>query len=167
MKDAEIPAAWSQVAADIMVSKYFRKAGVPQKDADGQPVTDFDGNPITGPERSAKDVFDRLAETWAHWGREHGYFDTDEDVQAFEDELKYMLAHQMAAPNSPQWFNTGLFHKYDIMGSPQGFWFVDEESGELTSSPDAYSRPAPTHVSSRLSTTIWCQRGRHHGPMGP
>ena len=143
MKDAEIPAAWSQVAADIMVSKYFRKAGVPQTDDDGNPVTDFDGNPITGPERSAKDVINRLAETWAHWGEEYGYFETSDDVQAFEDELKYMLANQMAAPNSPQWFNTGLFHKYGITGSKQGFWFVDEENGELLPSPDAYSRPAP------------------------
>ena len=143
MKDAEIPAAWSQVAADIMVSKYFRKAGVPQTDKDGEPITDFDGNPILGPERSAKDVFDRLAETWRHWGEKYDYFATSEDARAFEDELKYMLAHQMAAPNSPQWFNTGLFHKYGITGSPQGFWFVDEESGELLPSPDAYSRPAP------------------------
>ena len=135
MKDAEIPAAWSQVAADIMVSKYFRKAGVPQSDKDG--------NPILGPERSAKDVFNRLAETWRHWGEQYNYFASDEDAQAFEDELKYMLANQMTAPNSPQWFNTGLFHSYGITGSPQGFWFVDEESGELTSSPDAYSRPAP------------------------
>ena len=143
MKDAEIPAAWSQVAADIMVSKYFRKAGVPQSDKDGTPITDFDDNPILGPERSAKDVFNRLAETWRHWGEQYNYFATAEDAQAFEDELKYMLANQMAAPNSPQWFNTGLFHSYGITGSPQGFWFVDEESGELTSSPDAYSRPAP------------------------
>ena len=143
MNDAEIPAQFSQVATDIIVSKYFRKAGVPQTDSNGEPITDFDGNPITGPERSAKDVFNRLAETWRHWGEEYGYFATAEDAQAFEDELKYMLANQMAAPNSPQWFNTGLFHKYGITGTKQGFWFVDEETGELTESEDAYSRPAP------------------------
>ena len=143
MTDAEIPAGWSQVAADIMVSKYFRKAGVPQVDADGNPVLDEDGNPVTGPEQSAKQVFDRLAGTWRWWGENHGYFAAADDAQAFEDELKYMLATQMAAPNSPQWFNTGLHHSYGLTGPAQGFWYVDPESDELVSSPDSYSRPAP------------------------
>jgi len=83
MTDAEIPAGWSQVAADIMVSKYFRKAGVPQVDADGNPVLDEDGNPVTGPEQSSKQVFDRLAGTWRWWGEKHGYFATGDDAQAF------------------------------------------------------------------------------------
>ena len=143
MKDAEVPSAWSQVATDIIVSKYFRKAGVPQVDGHGSPIIDHEGNPLPGSEHSAKDVFDRLAETWRHWGETYGYFDTDADAQTFEDELKYMLANQMAAPNSPQWFNTGLAHKYGITGTPQGFWYVDEETGDLAPSPDAYSRPAP------------------------
>ncbi len=143
MTGAEIPANFSQVASDIMVSKYFRKAGVPQVDDEGNPITDDDGNVVTGPERSAKQVFDRLAGTWRHWGQTHGYFASDADAQAFEDELKYMLANQMAAPNSPQWFNTGLAHAYGITGNPQGFWFVDPETEELAPSPDAYSRPAP------------------------
>jgi ribonucleoside-diphosphate reductase alpha chain len=143
MKDAEIPAGWSQVAADIMVSKYFRKAGVPQLDESGEPVTDDSGEPVTGPERSARQVFDRLAGTWRWWGENHGYFATDDDAQAFEDELKYMLATQMAAPNSPQWFNTGLHHAYGLTGPAQGFWYVDPETEELVSSPDSYSRPAP------------------------
>ena len=143
MRDAEVPSAWSQVATDIIVSKYFRKAGVPQVDHNGAPIVDSDGNPPLGSERSAKDVFDRLAQTWRHWGEEYGYFDTVSDAQAFEDELKHMLANQMAAPNSPQWFNTGLAHKYGITGTPQGFWYTDEETGELVPSPDAYSRPAP------------------------
>ena len=118
MQDAEVPASWSQVATDIIVSKYFRKAGVPQ-------VKD-EGEPVLGSERSAKDVFNRLAETWRHWGETYGYFASSADAQGFEDEIKYMLAHQMAAPNSPQWFNTGLAHKYGISGTPQGFWYVDE-----------------------------------------
>ena len=143
MANAEIPASFSQVAADIMVSKYFRKAGVPQRDENGDPILDADGNPVTGPEQSSKDVFNRLAETWRWWGENYGYFDTADDAQAFEDELKYMLANQMAAPNSPQWFNTGLAHKYGITGSAQGFWFVDEEDEQLSPSPDSYSRPAP------------------------
>ncbi len=143
MKDAEIPDQWSQVAADIMVSKYFRKAGVPQLDETGNPLLDDDGEPVLGPERSARQVIDRLASTWRWWGERHGYFATSSDADAFEDELAYMLLHQMAAPNSPQWFNTGLHHRYGIAGPPQGFWYVDPETEELTASPDSYSRPAP------------------------
>jgi ribonucleoside-diphosphate reductase alpha chain len=143
MTGAEIPANFSQVASDIMVSKYFRKAGVPQYDESGDVITDENGEVVTGPERSAKQVFNRLAGTWRHWGQTHNYFASDDDAQAFEDELKYMLANQMAAPNSPQWFNTGLAHAYGITGNPQGFWFVDPETEQLAPSPDAYSRPAP------------------------
>jgi len=143
MLDAEIPDAWSQVAADIMVSKYFRKAGVPQFDDDGNAIVDHNGDPVTGPERSARQVIDRLAATWRMWGEDNGYFASDEDAQIFEDELAYMLLHQMAAPNSPQWFNTGLNHRYGITGPEQGFWFVDPETDTLTASPDSYSRPSP------------------------
>ncbi len=143
MKDAEIPASWSQVASDIMVSKYFRKAGIPQFDEDGNQVFDESGQPVLGPERSARQVFNRLASTWRHWGEKEGYFATDDDAQAFEDELKHMLANQMAAPNSPQWFNTGLNHAYGLTGPAQGFWYVDGEDGELKASPDSYSRPSP------------------------
>ena len=143
MKGAEVPADWSQVAADIMVSKYFRKAGVPQYDENGEPIRDETGEVVTGPERSARQVFDRLASTWRHWGEKGGYFASAEDAQAFEDEIKYMLATQMAAPNSPQWFNTGLYHAYGITGPAQGFWYVDPETDEVVPSPDSYSRPAP------------------------
>jgi ribonucleoside-diphosphate reductase alpha chain len=143
MTDAEIPARWSQVASDIMVSKYFRKAGVPQCDDEGNQLFDDDGHPELGPERSSKQVFDRLAGTWRHWGEQEGYFASTADAEAFEDELKYMLAAQIAAPNSPQWFNTGLHHAYDITGPAQGFWYVDPETEKLMESPDSYSRPAP------------------------
>jgi len=143
MEDAEVPAAWSQVAADIMVSKYFRKAGVPQRDAAGELLVDEAGEPALGPERSARQVIDRLASTWRWWGEQNGYFASSDDAQAFEDELAYMLLHQMAAPNSPQWFNTGLHHRYGIEGVAQGFWYVDPETGENVESPDSYSRPAP------------------------
>jgi ribonucleoside-diphosphate reductase alpha chain len=158
MTDAEIPAGWSQVATDIMVSKYFRKAGVPQVDEAGEPLADGDGNRATGPERSAKQVFDRLAGTWRWWGENHGYFATPSDAQAFEDELKYMLATQMAAPNSPQWFNTGLHHAYGLTGPAQGFWYVDPETEELVASPDSYSRPAP-HACFPAGTRIWVRDG--------
>ncbi len=143
MTNAEVPTQWSQVAADIMVSKYFRKAGVPQFDEHGNQVFDESGEPVLGPERSARQVIDRLASTWRWWGEEHGYFASATDAQIFEDELAYMLLHQMAAPNSPQWFNTGLHHRYDISGPEQGFWFVDPETEEVAVSEDSYSRPSP------------------------
>jgi ribonucleoside-diphosphate reductase alpha chain len=142
MKDAEIPRRWSQVAADIMVSKYFRKAGVPQTDG-GDPMLDAEGNPVLGSERSARQVIDRLASTWRWWGQRHGYFDSDEDADSFQAEIAYMLVHQMAAPNSPQWFNTGLNHAYGLTGTAQGFWYVDPDTGRLVPSPDSYTRPAP------------------------
>jgi adenosylcobalamin-dependent ribonucleoside-diphosphate reductase len=143
VKDAEVPASWSQVATDIVVSKYFRKAGVPQVDADGNPVLDENGDPVLGSETSGRQVFDRLATTWRWWGERHGYFASPADAQAYEDEMKYMLANQIASPNSPQWFNTGLAHAYGITGTPQGFWFVDPTTGEMTESPDSYTHPAP------------------------
>ncbi|MGB7860814.1 MAG: vitamin B12-dependent ribonucleotide reductase, partial [Acidimicrobiia bacterium] len=143
MKDAEIPAQWSQVASDIMVSKYFRKAGVPQFDDAGNQIFDDQGQPVTGPERSAKQVFNRLAGTWRHWGEKEGYFSSTADAEAFEDDLRYMLANQMAAPNSPQWFNTGLNWSYGLTGPAQGFWYVDGADGQMKASPDSYSRPSP------------------------
>jgi ribonucleoside-diphosphate reductase alpha chain len=143
MNDAEIPRQWSQLATDIMVSKYFRKAGVPQTDANGQPLRDTNGNPVTGPEKSAREVIHRLAGCWRYWGEKHGYFDTKEDAQAFYDELAYMMLHQMCAPNSPQWFNTGLHWAYGITGPAQGHYYCDPRSGEVLKSKDAYSRPQP------------------------
>src|SRR3954462_9377051 len=143
MNDAEIPVTWSQLATDIVVSKYFRKAGVPQVDENGQPVRDGEGNVVTGPEKSAKQVVNRLAGCWRYWGEKHGYFDTAEDAQAFYDELSHMLLHQMCAPNSPQWFNTGLNWAYGITGPAQGHFYCDPRSGELLKSKDAYSHPQP------------------------
>src|SRR6187551_3229232 len=129
MNDAEIPKQWSQLATDIMVSKYFRKAGVPQTDpANGLPMTDASGKVVTGPEKSAKQVINRLAGCWREWGESHGYFDSPADATAFYDELVYMLLHQMCAPNSPQWFNTGLHFAYNITGPAQGHFYVDPNS---------------------------------------
>ncbi len=143
MNDAQVPKAWSQLATDIMVSKYFRKAGVPQFDQDGKVVKDDQGNTVTGPERSAKQVIHRLAGCWRHWGDQYGYFDSAEDGQAFYDELCHMLLNQMAAPNSPQWFNTGLNWAYDINGPAQGHSYVDPDTGQLKKSEDAYTHPQP------------------------
>ncbi len=143
MTDAEVPEPWSQVATDIVVSKYFRKAGVPQYDEQGNPIRDEHGQPVLGPERSVRQVVRRLVGCWRDWGERYGYFATPEDAQAFEDELTYMLLHQMAAPNSPQWFNTGLYWAYGITGPAQGHAYVDPDTGELKKSADAYSRPTP------------------------
>ena len=143
MNDARVPSSWSQLATDIMVSKYFRKAGVPQVDEHGEPQRDSNGKVITGPERSAQQVINRVAGCWRHWGETHGYFDTPEDAQAFYDELCHMMLHQMAAPNSPQWFNTGLNWAYGISGPAQGHWVCDPETGEAKLASDAYSHPQP------------------------
>src|SRR5437762_2537191 len=144
MNDAEIPAQWSQLATDIMVSKYFRKAGVPVTDpASGQVLRDSAGNVVTGPEKSAKQVVNRLAGCWRHWGEKYGYFDSSEDAQAFYDELAYMLLHQMCAPNSPQWFNTGLNFAYGITGPAQGHYYCDPRTGETLRAKDAYSHSQP------------------------
>ena len=143
MKDARVPAGWSQLATDIMVSKYFRKAGVPQFDDAGQPITDENGNPVTGPERSAKQVIHRLAGCWRHWGEKYGYFESADDGKAFYDELCYMLVNQIAAPNSPQWFNTGLNFAYGMTGPAQGHYHVDPETGDTVLAKDAYTHPQP------------------------
>jgi ribonucleoside-diphosphate reductase alpha chain len=143
MKNVEVPTSWSQVATDILAQKYFRKAGVPQKDAAGQLILDENGNLKTGPESSIKQVAHRLAGCWRHWGEKHHYFATPEDGQRFYDEVAYMLLTQTAAPNSPQWFNTGLQFAYGITGPAQGHYYVDPDTKQLTRSQDAYTRPAP------------------------
>src|SRR5690606_28221573 len=112
--DVEVPEFWSQTATDILAQKYLRRRDVPQ---DGKPG-------VTGGENSVRQVVDRLAGCWRHWGESLGYFDTPADAQAFYDELVFMLLRQMAAPNSPQWFNTGLNWKYVITGSAQGHYYL-------------------------------------------
>ncbi len=133
MDDAEVPESWSQLATDIMVSKYFRKAGIPQEGQAGK----------TGPEKSAKQVIHRLAGCWKFWGEKHNYFDTPNDAKAFYDELVHMLVHQMAAPNSPQWFNTGLNFAYGITGPAQGHFVPDPYTGKVDLAKDAYTHPQP------------------------
>ena len=143
MKDAWIPKQWSQLATDIMVSKYFRKAGVPQINDEGEPLTGKNGEPTLGPERSARQVIHRLAGCWRAWGEKHDYFDSSEDADAFYDELCWMMLNQVAAPNSPQWFNTGLHWAYGVSGPPQGHWVNDPGTGRQMLADDAYSHPQP------------------------
>ncbi len=152
LDDVEVPSSWSQVASDVIAQKYFRKAGVPvsvkKVKEKGVPsflwrsVPESADTPRTG-EMSSKQVFDRLAGAWAYWGWKGGYFTTEEDAQAYFDEMRFMLATQKAAPNSPQWFNTGLHWAYGIDGPSQGHYYVDYKSGELTKSTSAYEHPQP------------------------
>jgi ribonucleoside-diphosphate reductase alpha chain len=143
MDDAEVPETWSQLATDIMVSKYFRKAGIPVLDEAGKPKLDEHGKAVTGPEKSARQVIHRLAGCWRYWGEKHNYFDTPSDAKAFYDELVYMMVHQMAAPNSPQWFNTGLQFAYGITGPAQGHFVPDPYTGKVDLAKDAYTHPQP------------------------
>ncbi|MEW6543310.1 MAG: LAGLIDADG family homing endonuclease [Nitrospirota bacterium] len=143
LDDIAVPEHWSQLAVDILAQKYFRKAGVPQVGPDGKPLVGSDGKPVLGGERDARQVFDRLAGCWTHWGKSHGYFKTEEDAAAFYDELCHMLARQMAAPNSPQWFNTGLHHAYGLSGPAQGHYYVDPKTKKMVKASNAFEHPQP------------------------
>jgi ribonucleoside-diphosphate reductase alpha chain len=151
LDDCEIPASWSQVASDVIAQKYFRKAGVPSavKKVKEKGVPEFLWKSVPakdatfGGETSAKQVFDRLAGAWTYWGWKGGYFTTEADARAYFDEMRYMLATQRAAPNSPQWFNTGLHWAYGIDGPAQGHYYVDYQTGELTKSASSYEHPQP------------------------
>src|SRR5947208_14292470 len=136
MKDLLAPEHWSQVAVDILAQKYFRRAGVPARTErvaeDGVPEWAQRSRPADpqapAGETDARQVFRRLAGCWTYWGWKGGYFSSEADARAFCDETCYMLAAQMAAPNSPQWFNTGLSWAYGLEGPPQGHYFVDPAS---------------------------------------
>ncbi len=159
LEDIAVPAAWSQVASDIIAQKYFRKAGVPARlksveentvpswlwrsEADLDALAELPKEERYGPERDARQVFDRLAGTWTYWGWKGGYFDSERDARAFFDELRSMLATQQCAPNSPQWFNTGIHWAYGIDGPGQGHHYVDFETGKLTRSKSSYEHPQP------------------------
>ena len=155
LEGVEVPESWSQVAADVIAQKYFRKAGVPDKlvkvEEEGMPeflwrsvpAADASFDADYNGEISSKQVFDRLAGAWAYWGWKGGMFDTEADAQAYHDEMRFMLANQMAAPNSPQWFNTGLHWAYGIDGPSQGHYYVDYRTGNLVKSDSAYEHPQP------------------------
>ncbi|MFV0245422.1 MAG: adenosylcobalamin-dependent ribonucleoside-diphosphate reductase, partial [Qingshengfaniella sp.] len=159
LDDIEVPDSWSQVASDVLAQKYFRKAGVAAKlkKVREKGVPEFlwrsvpdqaaldklpEAERFSG-ETSARQVFDRLAGAWAYWGWKGGYFTAESDARAYYDEMRYMLATQRAAPNSPQWFNTGLHWAYGIDGPSQGHFYVDYKTGKLTKSASAYEHPQP------------------------
>ena len=155
----EVPANYSQVAADIIAQKYFRKAGVPvflkkveeenvpawlyRSEPDTEKLNELPENERFKGEESAKQVYDRLAGTWTYWGWKGNYFSTEEDAKIYFDEMRYMLAAQMCAPNSPQWFNTGLHWAYGIDGPSQGHYYVDFKTKKLIQSKSSYEHPQP------------------------
>jgi ribonucleoside-diphosphate reductase alpha chain len=155
----KVPVAWTQVAADVLAQKYFRKAGIPaalkpvvdkdipewlwRKESDDEALDKLPESERTTQETDSRQVFDRLAGTWTYWGWKGGYFDSESDAGAYYDEMRHMLATQMGAPNSPQWFNTGLHWAYGIDGPGQGHHYVDHETGEVCRSTSAYERPQP------------------------
>ncbi|MEM8754705.1 MAG: vitamin B12-dependent ribonucleotide reductase, partial [Pseudomonadota bacterium] len=159
LDDVDVPARWSQVASDVLAQKYFRKAGVPaaSKPVKEKGVPSFLWRSVPdekalaklpeeerfGGETDSRQVFDRLAGAWTYWGWKGGYFSDEADARAYYDEMRFMLATQMAAPNSPQWFNTGLHWAYGIDGPGQGHHYVDYKTGKLTRSDSAYEHPQP------------------------
>ena len=156
-KDVMVPAVWSQVAVDVLAQKYCRKAGVPTRTvrvgeegvpewlsrsvADGTALDTLSRDDQFGPERDARQVFNRMAGCWTYWGWKHGYFDTENDAQIYYDEMCAMLARQIGAPNSPQWFNTGLHWAYGISGPAQGHWYVDPGDHMPKPSADTFTHP--------------------------
>ena len=159
LENVEVPSSWSQVATDIVAQKYFRKAGVPaalkrveepgvpgflqRSVADEEALAQMPEELRYGSETSARQVFDRLAGTWAYWGWKEGHLSNEADARSYFDEMRYMLARQMAAPNSPQWFNTGLHWAYGIDGPGQGHFYFDPARGEAVESDSSYERPQP------------------------
>ena len=159
MKGIDVPADWSQVAADVLAQKYFRRAGVPARlvkvaepdvpewlwrsQPDEGALASLPEAERYGSERSSRQIFERMAGAWTYWGWRGGYFDSEDDARAFHDEHCYMLAAQICAPNSPQWFNTGLHWAYGIDGPGQGHWYVDHRDGVSYQSESAYERPQP------------------------
>ncbi|MDR1057049.1 MAG: vitamin B12-dependent ribonucleotide reductase [Coxiellaceae bacterium] len=158
-EDLEIPANWSQMATDIIAQKYLRKSGVPirtkkviesevpewlqHSEIDQKELAKLDPDKRYQSEKSVKDVCHRLAGTWTYWGWKYNYFSSEDDAKSYYDEIIFMLVNQMAAPNSPQWFNTGLNWAYGITGPAQGHYYAEPKTGEIKKSADAYSRPQP------------------------
>ncbi len=173
-KDVMVPASWSQVAVDVLAQKYCRKAGIPKATlrvaeedvpewlqrsiADGPALDALSRDDQFGYERDARQVFNRMAGCWTYWGWKHGYFDSENDAQIYYDEMCAMLARQIGAPNSPQWFNTGLHWAYGISGPAQGHWYVDAADGVAKASHDTYSHPQVS-ACFPTDTLIWTETG--------
>ena len=183
LENIEVPETWSQVASDVLAQKYFRKAGVPArlKKVEENDVPSWLWRSVPdeaalaalpedqrfGSEISSKQVFDRLAGCWTYWGWKGGYFSSEEDAQAFYDELRFMLANQMVAPNSPQWFNTGLHWAYGIDGPSQGHYLRGPQDRQADQVQVVLRAPAAACLLHPGRRGRPGERGRHHGPVGP
>ena len=159
VEGVKLPSGFSGVPGKVCAQKYLRKAGVPKHlrkvPEDGVPVwlqrstpdherlQTLDAGNRMGGETDGRELFRRLAGTWTYWGWKYGYFASEADARAYFDEMCYLIASQRSAPNSPQWFNTGLHWAYGIEGPAQGHSFVDPETGELEFSTNAYEHPQP------------------------
>ncbi len=122
-RNVEVPKDWSMTATNIVASKYFHgKPGTPER------------------ETSVRQLVSRVADTISEWGREGGYFLTEEDAEIFHDELTHLLVRQKAAFNSPVWFNCGLWHKYQRSSKGNG-WYWDEATGGVKRETEAYRHP--------------------------
>ena len=159
--NVEVPNFWSQVSTDILAQKYFRKAGVPLKDAQGNLLYDENGKVITGGETSIKQVAHRIAGCWRWWGEKYNYFASVKDAQVYYDEMVHMIINQTAAPNSPQWFTTGLHFAYGLTGPAQGHSYVDPVTKQLEHSKDAYSRNQP-HACADYYTQVYTEEGTRY-----
>lgn len=164
-KDIIVPEGWDQTAAAVLASKYFRRAGVPL-DTQPRSASEDDlplwlraripaSNTRFAGETDARQVFHRLAGCWTYWGWRLGYFATEQDARVYMAEMKAILAKQVWAPNSPQFFNTGIHWAYGITGEDVGQWADGETwledkvgktvlSGKASPAGPAYYRPAPS-----------------------
>ncbi|TWU05904.1 vitamin B12-dependent ribonucleotide reductase [Stieleria varia] len=122
--NCEIPADWSQLATNVVVSKYFY----------GDPSTDGER------ERSVRQLIHRVTRTIADWGLADGYFDTPADGENFYRDLTWLCLHQHGAFNSPVWFNVGLYHQYGVTGSKCN-WAWDAEAKTTFQPENPYEYP--------------------------
>jgi ribonucleoside-diphosphate reductase alpha chain len=159
IKDVSLPVGFEGVPGTICAQKYMRKAGVPaalrkvpednvptwlqRSVPDEEKLQTMDVTERFGCEADGRQLFRRLAGTWTYWGWKHGYFASEADAQSYYDEMCYLIASQRSAPNSPQWFNTGLHWAYGIEGPAQGHWYVDPVTNEDMRSVNAYEHPQP------------------------
>jgi len=159
IEGVKLPSGFSGVPGKVCAQKYLRKAGVPRhtrnvpeegvpvwlqrSEPDHERLQKLDASERMGGETDGRNLFRRLAGTWTYWGWKYGYFASEADARAYFDEMCYLIASQRSAPNSPQWFNTGLYWAYGIEGPAQGHSYVDPSTGNLEYSKNAYEHPQP------------------------
>ena len=159
VEGVKLPSGFTGVPGKVLGQKYLRKAGVPKylrkvpednvpiwlqrSVPDHERLQNVEAKERMGGEADGRNLFRRLAGTWTYWGWKYGYFASEADARAYFVEMCYLIASQRSAPNSPQWFNTGLHWAYGIEGPAQGHSFIDPASGELEYSTNAYEHPQP------------------------